>query len=115
MESVYIVSTGAGATYVIQGIFTTRALAARFSDAFTDAIVNEEYLYTEFPKVYRYECTIDLKTGEVTNIKECKPSVSPLLLTIDGKILYAVGETKAEAQYNAESYFKKLQEAAVSK
>jgi len=108
MESVYIVSTGTGFLYVIQGIFTTRELANKFSEAFEDAVVNEECLYTEFPKLYRYECTIDLETGNLIEVKECKPSVSPMLLTIDGKTLYSVGETKAEAQYNAESYLKKL-------
>jgi len=109
MKSVYIVSTGAGMEYVIQGIFTTREIAHKFSEAFDNAVVNEEYLYAEFPKLYRYECTMDLETGELINVNPCSPSVSPMLLTIDGKTLYAVGETKSEAQYNAEAYFKKLQ------
>jgi hypothetical protein len=108
METIYIVSTGTGFLYVIQGIFTTRELAEKFADAFEDATINDESLYTEFPKLYRYECTMDLESGDLIEVKECKPSVSPMLLTIDGTTLLAVGETKAEAQYNAESYLKKL-------
>lgn len=112
MESVYIVSTGAGFSYVIQGIFTDGVLANKFADAFEDAVVDEERLYTEFPKLYRYECTMDLETGKLIEVKVCRPSVNPMLLTLDGKTLYAVGETKAEAQYNAESYYKKLQKSS---
>jgi hypothetical protein len=110
MESVYIVSTGIGMEYVIQGIFTSKEVAGTFSEAFEGATVEEENLYKEFPKLYRYECTMDLKTGALIEVTACKPSVNPMLLTIDGKTLYAVGETKAEAQYNAEAYLKKLQE-----
>jgi len=110
METIYIVSTGTGFLYVIQGIFKDKEVAEKFAEAFEDATINDESLYTEFPKLYRYECTMDLETGELIEVKGCKPSVSPMLLTLDGKTLYAVGETKAEAQYNAEAYLRKLQE-----
>jgi hypothetical protein len=109
MKTVYIVSTTYNNKFVIQGMFEEKEIADKFAEVFEDATVEPEYLYTEFPKLYRYECTMDLKTGELIEIKECRPSVNPMLLTIDGKTLYAVGENKAEAQYNAESYYKKLQ------
>jgi hypothetical protein len=109
MESVYLVSTGVGMAYVIQGIFRDKEVAETFAAEFDNATVNDEMLYREFPKLYRYECTMDLKTGNLLEIKKCSPSVSPMLLTLDGKTLYAVGETQAEAQYNAEAFFKKLQ------
>lgn len=112
METVYIVSTGRGMEYVIQGIFSDKEIAEKFAGEFNTATINNEVLYAEFPKVYRYECTLELKTGNLIEVKKCTPSVSPLLLTIDGKMLYAVGETKAEAQYNAEAFFKKLQTAS---
>jgi len=108
MESIFIVSTGTGFTYTIQGIFKDKTIATKFSRAFEGATVDEEHLYNEFPKLYRYECTMDLKTGALLETKPCTPSVNAMLMMLDGKTLYAVGETEAEAQYNAETYLKKL-------
>ena len=112
MESVYIVSTGVGMEYVIQGIFTVPGLADKFAQEFEGATVDKELLYAEFPKLYRYECVMQLKTGEVLEVKRCKPSVSPMLLTLNNETLHAVGETEAEARYQAQAYIQKLQAAS---
>jgi len=108
METVYIVSAGVKGRRIIQGIFRDKPLADTFAKLFPYPLIEEEIMYTEFPKVYRYECTVELATGSIIKIEPCTPCVNPVLLTLDGKILYAVGETKAEAQYNAEAYHKRL-------
>lgn len=108
METVYLVTSGSQGKRTLQGIFKDKKLADTFAEAFEDSLVEKEFLYTEFPKVYKYECSLQLDTGRVIEINPCTPSVNPVLLTVSGEILYAVGETQAEAQYNAEAYFKKL-------
>jgi len=105
MESVYIVSTGA----ILQGVFKEKDIAYKFAGNFKNAIVEKETLHVEFPKLYRYECIMNLETGKIIEIKECAPSVNHTLLIKNKTILYAVGQTQAEAQYNAEAYFKKHQ------
>ena len=110
MEPVYIVSSAIKGRYVIQGVFADKTLADKFSEEFEHPLVDKEYLYTTYPKVYRYACSIDIQTGKILELNKCTPSVNPVFLTINHKTLYAVGQTKAEAQYNAETYFKKLQD-----
>ncbi len=107
-KDVFLVSTSAHGMDTLQGIFEDGAVAKTFATHFKDAIVEKEICYIKLPKLYKFECHLDLATGKTLEVLDCTPSFDPILLQLNRNTIVAVGETAQEAEDNAKMFQKQL-------
>lgn len=107
-KPIWLVQKQSGNGHMILAVFDDEDLANKFSEFIKGSFVEKEIIYSKMPKLYRYFCEMDLKTGEA-HIEECTPSTEQIFMHLEGKKVYTVGETEAEARYYAERFVTQAQ------
>lgn len=103
-KEIYLVTTGD----TLQGVFEDKDLANKFAVFFPGATVDPDWLYTELPKLYKFECKLNIHTGEVIETRGCTPTFDPMLCRIGTDYIIAVGEDEDNAVANAKKYREKF-------